>query len=430
MKGTTIADSSIERLPYEIITRTCFFLDLPSRVQVASCSKTLQSLVFGECFLLWQEIDFEHAPESCGAKIDDFSLWRLLKRVNAKEVTRALSLCGCENITHGFCLRPLEHSRVLERIDLRVGKEHKNQPGHSCLDNEAVLGVLKTILPFKLFDVKFRTQNNGDYLSVFFDKNVDAFLMDLQRSNIQKAYDQKIRCTSCSVPVVSEEDIGTKTEPLMALRCATCNQHFCRHNNGNCQVTLRKCSGYYCKPYGLAHCSNCHDTRECEQCLRTCCDFCNPLANCAFCGKLSCDDCGNFKCEGCGLYSCNECDKVSYCESCNSTFCKSCRNIMYCETCGTYLCDGCGGACCVTCESTCCKNCSKSCVDCSKIECDNCNEEIKYCDSCSNHFCNVCGPTEWSEESGLGQVCKGCQECDCPPPLLDEMRILPRSSTL
>jgi hypothetical protein len=85
-------------IPADVMLRISMFLELPFRIRLASSSKPLQKLIFQDCIPLWHEINFSDLPYKAARILTDEMLSSLLIRVNAKSVTRTVSVQDCKGI--------------------------------------------------------------------------------------------------------------------------------------------------------------------------------------------------------------------------------------------------------------------------------------------------------------------------------------------
>ena len=89
--------SMMDTLPVDSLTHCLLFMDISTRIKLASLNKTMQRRVYEECKQAWVEIDTIGLPYFIRKSLSDLALSRLLTKVNAREVTRVLKLY-CKNI--------------------------------------------------------------------------------------------------------------------------------------------------------------------------------------------------------------------------------------------------------------------------------------------------------------------------------------------
>jgi hypothetical protein len=71
----TDSSSMIETLSVEVMVEVTKFMDIPSRLQLASCNTFLQRRVYRECKSSWVTIDFEaNADEVYRDRLQDHGL--------------------------------------------------------------------------------------------------------------------------------------------------------------------------------------------------------------------------------------------------------------------------------------------------------------------------------------------------------------------
>jgi hypothetical protein len=122
------------------MVRISIFPKLPCRTLLASTNKPLQKLIFQYCIPLWREINVPDLPYTATRIFTDDMLSSLLIRVNAKSVTRTISVKDCKYI-RGTALEPLRGSQVLEFS--------------RGIDLDTVLPILRTMMILvKLFHLR------------------------------------------------------------------------------------------------------------------------------------------------------------------------------------------------------------------------------------------------------------------------------------
>ena len=349
--------------------------DMKAYIRLAiSCDRELAHFIYTECTFLWREIDLSKFPG-----ITDVQLESLLERINAQSVTRSILLDKeTSSPLCGAGLKPLRHSRVLERIDLR--QSTSLELGPTELDDELVAGILRSMLPHKLEMVKVRKQfeSNGSP----FDEHCFSwsfFLTNMRLFKVQKCTLES--CSHCGGSLLSDERF--KPQQVLqekSVQCTVCKLYSCRAWNPQ---------------------SQCPTTEQCRRCLEWCCP-CRQVVTCDYCMENSCSECeqAQLTCEGCGFSSCSECKQVRQCKTCHDTtcvdcygdiydcdrchdsFCEDCKFILFCNQCEEYLCEDCGSfEMCAMCYVDVCKDCQK----------DERGEPIfAKCTACDFGFCADC----------------------------------------
>ena len=299
-----------------LLTKVLQLVQLPDRVKLSLCSKSLLATVTKHCPMLWETIDFACLERKQRQKLTNTMLAAILTRVDAREVTTFLSLRGCHSI-RGHGLDPLGGSRVLERVNLRAWN----------IEEDIMLDFLRTLLPYELIEVL--TQEG-----IRPHPESQAFLRELYEKKGRRG----LGCSACQKPVVAEGrqvvfDKNGRVPP--ATSCLECEKLYCR--NAACPIALNDCQ--YCKK---TSCEKCDLVRQCSECAEACCNdcfYCHPP--CYFCNQKFCEACSR--------------DGDSVCSQCNRTVCKNCaepHNIHtdLCGECGNHvLCTECisrnGGSC-------------------------------------------------------------------------------------
>ena len=437
----------------EDVTRgllTC--MDVSSLVKLSVCSKSMAESVYSRSYL-WERIDLSTLTYSRRPFLTDRSLHRLLEAVNAKEVTKVLSLKRCYTI-QGYGLEPLRGSVVLEELDLRVkrGPEPDVAPdGTTGLDDGFVSNLLGTMMPIarpttsnqrsatlsKLFTVRFNSQKKPPTLDgvatarrihdcFHSHGQVKKFLEQFDGSLKDRLWIDRVPCGRCDAALVEKiPSEQLEANDASALRCFECKAVSCGQNG--CPPTKRCqrcfddlcCTGVEkCEKCLLVSCANCIETRACEgSCKRTLCtDFDCGLFDCGHCEKNFCDDCKPMSyCDTCGEYYCPDCP-VEVQECWCGYFCTKCVpdplgcawcSQTFCSDCDTdYLtqCDGCDKLICQECEtlSDPCGGCAKS--GCKGVFCSKCREiSPKFDNCCEEKYCCSCLPNL--------DICSLCQKC-------------------
>lgn len=407
----------MEQLPTEVMTHFMEFMDIPTRVKLAGCNTTLQRRVFRECSQAWLEIDFASLDRAFRERLTDLDLSRLLTRVNAREVTTFLYLCGCAKI-EGQGLTPLQFSRVLRGVNLLgTGADEHPTP---------FLWTLRTMLPFNLFDVPILGVTRDDPLECALD-----FERNLREVRATQAKEQRSLCESCQEPVLERSRSlvpGFFGIPMM--QCCECEKFFCRRVS--CPMDFRDCHNCgkafckecdivgQCRTCGLSYCSNCHSMDECNDCGRSCCEDCEGIRKCDNCQEFVCEDCGKSPdvCTN-GCFLCSDCKIPESCNACKGQFCKKCTS-------GSKKCSRCSESYCG--KTLCLENVGK-CTACDALFCKHC-KELEHCSLCEKRFCKghkrfvdctEC-ETRHCRACGNKNQCKWCATACFEECLCDEQR--------
>jgi hypothetical protein len=88
----------MEQLPIDVMTQILFFLDIPARIKLSQTSKSMEFLVNFHCSQVWEHIKFHQVNSTVGNRLTDFELSKLLERVQARKVTKAIHLTWSEKI--------------------------------------------------------------------------------------------------------------------------------------------------------------------------------------------------------------------------------------------------------------------------------------------------------------------------------------------
>jgi hypothetical protein len=428
-------------------------LSLPSLVKLSVCSKSLAESVFSRSYL-WQKIDLSKLSYyQCNA-LTDRSLHRLLDAINAKGVTKALSIGCCNNI-QGFGLEPLRGSQVIEELDLR--KKYFQSTDGTGLEDSFVVNLLGTMMPFarpthanyrsgmtsRLFTVRFNAQKkppltNGVATASRIQEcfysygQVKKFLDSFDGSLKDRLWIDRVPCSHCNEPLVEKVPIEQfENNDASMLRCFECKSVSCGQKEcppiKRCQMCF---SDLCCVNIGTCElcrvpiCRSCCDVDECQgPCKRMIGDCCGLILECGVCKTKQCEDCTEMQfCYMCEEYYCcvevSQCGlgyDCSFCSRCypNPNRCSRCER-TFCEDCDPEelsLCDGCNKLVCIYCEDL-----SDPCGGCNGMFCSNCRDISKTYDCCDEQYCHSCLPN--FEECGVCQQClfccsdlSGCTKC-------------------
>lgn len=366
-----------------------------------------------------------NTPE-IGTNVTDEMLQALLARVNAREVTTYLNLDSCDKLV-GHGLEPLSGSRVLERISLNIGIRTM----HRTMDEPLILGILRTMLPHKLFDVKlpfwgFLPHNGHGVVSwrLSFDR-------DLRAAMKQRELARKTQCASCQNLVRDESrQIIPSFHGMPASRCCKCHEQYCR--TATCPIDMKDC-----RQCGKTSCTLCKEVLHCGACSMSYCSGCKEVSGpCNVCGKHYCERCSEvFSCADCKITMCSACERVSElslqkCVECDTEFCSSCRPMSMCIRCDEPACSECCGVIeCFRCANrgVLCTWCiikydCVHCDSCDKSQCRSCENDggvmgfILACGRCDGVFCTDCRKECWKCERFICSACFGiagdvCQHC-------------------
>jgi len=187
--------SLLEKLQIDPMVHVCQYLDLPMRWCLSRCSKTLERLITKECTALWRHINFHLggvAKDVCENVLTDEMVASFLTKVNARHVTLSLVLKSCRKMT-GTCLEPLRHSRVLRRV-------HFDRDSRGLLNDEIVEDILRTMMPYKLVDVKLPPLDRDE---IFAHRNI--LLRDLREASLRP---KQISCKHCKT--LAHQDIHSR----------------------------------------------------------------------------------------------------------------------------------------------------------------------------------------------------------------------------
>jgi hypothetical protein len=356
----------IEALQPNLMIEILEYANLPEILALASASSGLRRTVYKKSSGLWTHLDFSTLPLTTRARLTDKSLAGLLKRVNAKHVTKTLNLANCANLDGGG-LSPLRHSRRLESVDLRRESPNLNEERRAVRE-------LRTMIHHKLSYVRFHQDSMHSN-----DGCVVNFLRDLHAAKLKQALEKKFKCNACGDAVADESrQLVPNVTGVPPFQCNDCKNVYCLGTA--CTVHLS-----ICVACGGAKCARCDDNKTiiCDACARS---YCNECADSSFA-----------KCLGCKEVSCAFCRSV--CATCDSTFCSYCveseGSIFPCFSCNKEYCFQC-------CEVA-------MCHDCDQFLCENCLE-VKRCGYCSGYFCIKCRDVT-SMPNGSGGTVDVCDKC-------------------
>lgn len=374
----------IEQLSVEIMAEGVIkFMDIPTRLKLASCNSLLKRRVYQDCRPAWRHISFLPVDRALSERLTDDDLSTLLTRVNAVDVTQTLDLQGCWKL-EGSGFIPFPESRSLEYVNLRSTIMGTNPV--------PVIWILRTMISHELWLVAFPDECTKDPPN----EHVVDFMRDLRRAKYEQAKANDTPCSSCKQQVVDNaRQLIPSFFGMNPTRCIACEKHYCRQ--GTCSI----------------------DIRECSVCTETYCEKCARLKRCHYCSKSYCYyfggdvDCGDILvCDDCEKCCCRNCSMMPRCDNCNDGVCNECSASRVQENCvnGCIMCQHCLA--------------SGRCANCSETFCLKCNAEYDFCEICSKKYCpkidclrNVteCGACEdtYCKDCGEFEHCLGCDLSYC-----------------
>lgn len=329
--------SIFNNLPGDILQESVLpFVDLYSLVRFSGCSKQCSKTVFDDSPSRWREIQFCNGVTPC--KINDNQLRTFLRKAQAQSYTHKLSLIGCPNIT-GEGLGPLQRSKVLEDIDLRVvgtlpmKREQNEQYGLTCLDERCVFVVLTSILAelrescreiMVLRRIAIRTQ----LLPIDMSSHIKTVHSEREKFWSKWKPSSCLNCKAvksdewpqqsqfCSAPHC--ENVWwcptCRSDASPYKRCTICRSDYCKQ----CTPQLMKC--LVCEHN---YCKACAMPPSCPECQVPKCQWCSNLTKCNACNKECCASHGFESCATCDQIFCSECtdDELIFCVVCNLHYC-------------------------------------------------------------------------------------------------------------
>ena len=463
-KSTTPASSSINsrlvliEIPDDVTRCLLTSLSLSSLVKLSVCSKTLAESVYSRSYL-WEKIDLETLSYHQRNDFSDRSLHRLLEAVNAKAITKSLSISRCAKI-QGFGLEPLRGSHAIEELDLRNKCPYDSINGKTGLEDSFVVNLLGTMMPFarpthdncrsgltaRLFTVRFNAQkkpplvngvNTANRIQDCFHSygQVKKFLDSFDGSLKDRLWIDRVPCCHCNEPLVGRIPCNQfETKEAAALRCFECSKISCGQNECPSTKRCQKCFSDLCcvnidtcDECRIPMCSSCYEIEKCQgPCSRNLCECCCSVLECDHCHKSFCEGCKDLMfCHKCDKFFCPDCIEVSpcgegygdcwFCSRCipNPNKCSICESV-FCSDCDPdelALCDGCDEVVCICCEDL-----SDPCGGCKGMFCSKCREISPKYDCCDEQYCDSCLPN--FEECSLCRKCSlccsdllGCSKC-------------------
>lgn len=361
----------MEQLLPEVMADVLLFLVLSDRVQLASCSKSLQQRVYRDCSKAWEEIIFQIEQWIGCPRLTDLQLSHFLIQVNARNVTKTLDLSYCRSI-RGSGLIPLRNSRVLERIHLEgTGADENPTPA---------LELLRSMIPHKLYVVNFALMREERNQAA-----IQEFLYSLRSKRLEQA--QYSQCLACELPLTeTTRQLVVRRKGNSLLRCCVCKKSYCKRPS--CPMNLQECRSCF-----NSFCGECNLSRQCFGCGYTyCLCYCEWDRSCTECKKFYCKTCdADLVCEKCHDMLCQDCARRE--DGCNCVLCKRCYNGR-CDICAIQQCINCNDIkVCASCDRRICRKTScqvqaTTCqvLACEKTFCTGC-KEMEYCIMCKASFC-------------------------------------------
>lgn len=378
MTSAAITIANMDDSPYKLevlqpnlITRILLCVELHERVKAAHASKKMRRQVYKHCSSLWIHLDFSSLPLKIRSRFNDESLARLLKRINAKHVTRTLSLASCDWVD-GSGMSPLRHSPVLETVDLR---RNSLDPLHE----RRATRELRTMVQHALVQVWF----SSPIAAASYSSGIAHFFRVLRAAKLKQALEQGIKCSACGDAVADEaKQLVPSKIGVPPNQCLECKKHCCL----DCPAKLVICVG--CSG---AKCLECGTSTICQACAREYCQECASFSKCAGCLQVSCGGC-LVACSTCHKSFCSHCveneKSIIVCLCCDKEYCFDCREVLMCFGCQQFLCDECA--------------------------------VVTHCGYCNEDYCSTCRATVSMQTdtenvpNGTGgstvEVCVKCQE--------------------
>ena len=267
-------------IPCDVSRRILESMGLSGRVKLSVCSKTLANSIYSKRYL-WATIDFgAELSFKQRSLLTDRSLHRLLENVQAKQITKALSVRRCEKI-QGYGLEPLRGSAVIEELDLRVKPSDTAFNGRTGLHDSFVLGLLSSMMPFarpteashrttmtsKLFTIRFNRQRNPDRVEGRPMRMHECFTSYSQVRTWVESFDgslkdrlwlDRVPCSHCN-GVLVEKIPSSIFEGIdaSAIRCVQCKQFSCGQNGCKSTSRCQLCLNDLCC-VSVKSCDNCN----------------------------------------------------------------------------------------------------------------------------------------------------------------------------
>ena len=265
-------------------------------------------------------------------------------------------------------------SFVLERIDLRLGREHHLTTGPTGLDEGLVVPILSTMTDrlHALATIQFRRPRVAANFWESMDQPFRGLIDGLHAALRDRVADSKTKCGFCEqvlVDTLSSDDLLTAAGHD---RCTGgCGRHACSVETASECATMGLC--IQCD---ASYCADCRMTGYCDVCGGRYCDTCVLTTPCDICGKSFCAGCKwSCFCDDCGKPFCEDCRQVNFCDVCQLPFCEDCRVVDFCDDCDTPFCEDCRRV--------------NFCDLCQLPFCEDCRV-VDVCDDCDTPFCADC----------------------------------------
>lgn len=324
------------------------YVDLHSLIRFSGCSRKCRKIVFDDAPAeRWREVQFCDGKRPC--HINDHQLRAFLRKANAKEHTRKLSLIGCPNL-NGRGLAPLTGSQVLEDVDLRVvgtlplKGEQGEQYGPTCLDELRIYSIMMSVLS-DLRHLWHSCSGSGVMLLRRIAIRTETLPVGMS-TQLRLIYDRRERFRSRWSPPSCSQCKALRSNDWLKI-----SDHFC--GAPNCRRSSTWCPA--CKEH----------------------DDATPYTKCLGCRSDYCKQCTPqmIKCAVCKHNYCKACAMPPTCPECTIPKCQWCSTITKCN--------GCNKECCASHGFESCGNCDKNfCVDCT-------DDELLFCVVCNQHYCGA-----------------------------------------
>ena len=256
--------SQFNCLPQEIVELILSYVELPSIIALASCNHLLSTLIYETCNGLWSSLDFSELPNNF--RLTDKCLKNFLKRINAQENTRYLSIQNCSAI-QGYGLEPLRSSTVLHTIDLRVVPFDKNLNSLQ-LDEAYIVQLLYSMIP-----VTEKTRSSKMIVAHIDNLNFTLSHVVFRQSKLNRypTYYKRFN------PVTNEFLLNF--HKLLKMRAETknwcCQQ--CNHI-----LSTKNFETSQCQRCILFDCVDCYEKAQCVSCKYSLCSLCQVSSKCYF----------------------------------------------------------------------------------------------------------------------------------------------------
>ena len=214
-------NSMMETLPVDALSHSLLFMDIPTRIKLASLNKTMQRRVYEECKQAWATID-SYSLYPFQESLSDLDLSRLLEKVNAREITKILDLYHCEKL-RGNGLTPLRNSRVSETVDLRWTEADR--------DPMPFLTILRSSIPYNLTDVTLVHYEEGFKSDAF-----KEFISSLREAQSKRAQEQGTVCASCQQRAQERTSHGLPMSCCSAVKRCSADGPSARRMCGNVTI--------------------------------------------------------------------------------------------------------------------------------------------------------------------------------------------------